>query len=260
MTEFLNATPQEVRRQRGTSYGFGMPLVDAVTAGYLLPPGSRIITISDSRVGEKEAQRMGELMNIIHGKTGTRRVLSLFDGAGSTSYAIARALPGAQVTGIDNDHEIHVRGKHNIQHAGLMDRVTLIEADALTYLDTAGEFDAIFIDPLWPDDPERYRDGRPFSLTETIPPLTDIIPAASKHSSLIVARIPLVTDIPELTAMGERLRKELFIDTNQIEEPGGMKTKAAFFAETGQLATSTRTAVFDPSKQIWETTAYQGQQ
>lgn len=254
MSEFPNATRQEIIDQRGPSaHVIGVLLVDAVAAGYSIPPGQRVRTISDSRVGEAEARRMDELMSAIQGKGGKRRILSLFDGIGSTSSAIARAIPNATVIGVDNDPETHERGRHNIGQAGLSGRVTLVEADALEFLESAGDYDAIFADPLWPSRPEGYSTGT-FSISETNPPLTDIFPRAAEHAPLVAARVPLIANIGEVFDLSRDHGRELIVDTLRIEEVGGMKTKTIYLANTGKTTMTTREKIYDSEQHAWKTT------
>lgn len=220
--------PSGEQLQKSEKHVFGLPLSTALAAGYVIPL-DRSNTVSDSRIGVAEAKKMGELIN-----RGTHKpnpnILSLFDGFGNTSHAIAAALPGAQVTGIDIDPLTHQIGLHNISHAGLTKRVRLYEADALTFLDTSPvRYDAIFVDPSWPSRPKSgYKS---FSIEQTTPPLSDIIPKALEHSILVGTRVPLITDIAEVTRWSDALGTQLFVDNLKVDEPNGQETLALFFVK-----------------------------
>lgn len=248
------ATKEEIMQQRSsTAYAFGVPLLKAVDAGYSIPPGRAIRTISDSRVGQQEARRMGELLAEINPDREHRpRILSLFDGIGSTSYAIARTLPYAEVVGVDLDNEANQRGIHNVENAGLSNQVTLVQADALEILEDPSIYDAIFLDPLWTPRPQGYLTGT-FSIRETQPPLDEVIPKALKRAPLVVARAPIITTQKELVTLNETLGTELFIDETRI--PDGQETIVAYFGQTGKTDASVREATLRSG--VWETTVYQ---
>jgi hypothetical protein len=258
VNELPSATIEDIAARRSSyAHAFGVSFPDAVQAGYSLPPGAKINTISDSRVGQQEARRMGELISLVKNSTdSTPQVLNLFDGIGSTSYAVATALPTAHVVGVDIDEETHERAKHNIARAGLQQRVKLVQADALSVLEEADGHDAIFLDPLWGKRPGGYLEGT-FSISETQPPLDEIISQALEHAPVVTARAPLITVQQELATLNTKLGTELFIDTNRIVEPHGQQTIVAFFARTGEKGVSSRESMLQSGKTAWETTAYQ---
>ena len=70
------------------------------------------------------------------------RLLDIGSGGGWSSIALARAYPGATVTGIDIDEQSVAMATVNAQSAGVADRVTFLHQDASTL--PAEQFDAAF--------------------------------------------------------------------------------------------------------------------
>ncbi len=72
-------------------------------------------------------------------------VLDLATGTGDLAVAIARAVPGARVTGADLSEGMIEVGRRKVAEAGLADRVTLLVADALALPFPDASFDVVTI-------------------------------------------------------------------------------------------------------------------
>jgi O-methyltransferase len=93
----------------------------------------------------------GEFLASLTAATGARRVLELGTAIGYSAAYIATAIgPTGQVTAVDLNPERAAVARKLWGQAGLTDRITLHEGDAMIFVSTVGtEFDLIFVDLLW---------------------------------------------------------------------------------------------------------------
>lgn len=74
-----------------------------------------------------------------------RSILDVATGTGDFAIALARACPGASVTGIDLSEGMMAVGRKKVEEAGLADRVNLSHADCLSLPFADGSFDAVTV-------------------------------------------------------------------------------------------------------------------
>lgn len=112
------------------------------------PPGTAVRPTSD-RVKEAIFDTLGS-----RGGVEGRCVLDLF--AGSGALGIEALSRGARaVTFVDDDRRALEAVRANLAATGLGDRATVVQADALAWLDVAPAFDVALVDPpyafeAWP--------------------------------------------------------------------------------------------------------------
>lgn len=78
-----------------------------------------------------------------HGAVG--RILDVATGTGDLAITLARAIPSANVTGIDLSEEMIAIGRRKVADASLDERVTLRQADCLALPFADGEFDCVTV-------------------------------------------------------------------------------------------------------------------
>lgn len=93
---------------------------------------------------------VGELLSIMAGVVGARRILELGAATGYSAIYLARgAAPvGGEVVSLENETEMVRRARENAAKAGLADRIDIREGDAreeMAALETAS-FDLVFMD------------------------------------------------------------------------------------------------------------------
>lgn len=74
-----------------------------------------------------------------------KKVLEIGTAIGYSTIKFAKAKDDVLVTSIEIDIDRHIQAKQNVNDCGLNERITLINADALT-IDLDDKFDLIFID------------------------------------------------------------------------------------------------------------------
>ncbi len=92
---------------------------------------------------------MGQLLSIMAGVTGARRILELGTANGYSAIWFAKgcADAGGKVVSLESDPEMAKRARENFQRAGVADRVEVREGDAMTEMVAMkGLFDLIFLD------------------------------------------------------------------------------------------------------------------
>lgn len=139
----------------------------------------------DIRITRRVAQRFQE-----------RHVLEACTGAGFTTIALAQAARHVTTVEIDPNHE--AQAKANVARAGLLDRVTFLEGDALSdeVLRQAQGIDAAFLDPDWAvTGPEHvYR----FLRSNMRPPADNLLEKVLHLTQDIALVLPPFIDLQEL--------------------------------------------------------------
>lgn len=250
-----NPPIQEIIERRGTTaQAFGIPLTTAAEKGYAIGP--HLQHVSDSRVDFAEGQRLGEFFD----PDQPLQVVSLFEGIGNTSLALARALPMAKIVAVELDSEVYDCAKHNVKKAGLETRITALQEDAVALLeDETTSGDVVFLDPHWKSREGGYTKASPFSLDDTTPPQTELVHLALPKFTIVAFRVPSAVDLTELRAFGEIIDREVFVDNHHIEEPRGQNTNTVFLANTGKTQLSIRRLTLTPPSHDWRKTAYETQ-
>ncbi|MDE7123752.1 MAG: bifunctional demethylmenaquinone methyltransferase/2-methoxy-6-polyprenyl-1,4-benzoquinol methylase UbiE [Alistipes sp.] len=74
-----------------------------------------------------------------------RRILDVATGTGDLAIALARALPGARVTGVDLSEGMLAGAREKVAARGLSDRIELVQGDAERLEWADGTFDAVTV-------------------------------------------------------------------------------------------------------------------
>jgi caffeoyl-CoA O-methyltransferase len=92
---------------------------------------------------------VGQLLALLLRTAGARDAIELGTAAGYSAIWLARGCTGSVVT-TERDPEVAAGARRNLAEAGLADRVRVIEADAIAYLEggAGGQVDAVFNDVL----------------------------------------------------------------------------------------------------------------
>jgi len=92
---------------------------------------------------------VGKLLAVLARARGARRVLEVGTAIGYGTLWLARAVPEARVLTIDPDRERRELARGFLERAGVLDRVELIEGEALQVLPRLeGPFDLVYLDAL----------------------------------------------------------------------------------------------------------------
>jgi predicted O-methyltransferase YrrM len=93
---------------------------------------------------------VGELLSLLAGISGARRMLELGAATGYSAIYLARgaAAVSGEVISLENDPAMARRARENAEKAGLSERITIREGDALTEMAAMepAPFDLIFMD------------------------------------------------------------------------------------------------------------------
>lgn len=117
----------------------------------LLPPRGEIFAELE-REAEAESipiadPELGVLLAILARAAGASRILEVGTAIGYGTLWLAEASPEARVVSIDRDPERLARAHETLTHAGVADRVELMEGEALEILPgLEGPFDLIYLD------------------------------------------------------------------------------------------------------------------
>jgi predicted O-methyltransferase YrrM len=107
-------------------------------------------TLSSTKAAIQVSPMEGKIIQVLLQMIEAKNVLEIGTLAGYSSIWIARALPlNGRLHTIEKSQEHHAIAQRNIELAGLMQRVTLHNAEALKILDQMNQyapFDAVFID------------------------------------------------------------------------------------------------------------------
>ena len=128
-----------------------------------------------------------------------RHVLETCTGAGFTTIALARVASHVTTVEIDPHHQ--AQAKANVARAGLSERVTFVEGDALSddVLRQTQGINAAFLDPDWADTgPEHvYR----FLRSNMHPPADDLLEKILLKTQNIALILPPCIDLQELKGL-----------------------------------------------------------
>lgn len=104
--------------------------------------------VSAGRWGVNIGGNEGKILQLLMKLTNASRVVEIGTLFGYSGVWIARALPaGGRLFTIERDHECVRMAKKAFEECEVLDRVTLVEGDALEALrDLEGPFDLVFID------------------------------------------------------------------------------------------------------------------
>lgn len=128
-----------------------------------------------------------------------RHVLETCTGGGFTTVALARVA--AHVCSVEIDPLHHVQARQNLASAGLLDCVTLINADVMAdhTWERLPPVDAAFLDPDWavtgPDHVHR------FVCSSTRPPADALLNRVLRATPNITLVLPPSIPVDELTAL-----------------------------------------------------------
>lgn len=101
---------------------------------------------------------VGRLLGILARAARCRRILEIGTAIGYGTLWLARGAPEARVTTIDPDPDRLAAARDVLDRAGVLDRVDLVEGEALPLLPTLeGPWDLVFVDAL-KDEYRRYLD------------------------------------------------------------------------------------------------------
>lgn len=93
---------------------------------------------------------VGELLALLAGVAGARRILELGAATGYSAIYLARgaAAVGGEMVSLENDPEMVRRARENAEKAGLTDRIHIRQGDAQAQMAAmeAASFDLIFMD------------------------------------------------------------------------------------------------------------------
>jgi hypothetical protein len=138
-----------------------------------------------------------------------RRVLETCTGAGFTTIALARAA--LQVVTIEIDPVHQAQARHNVEKAGLQDRVTYVTGDVLDkrILDGCPPIDAAFLDPDWavsgPGHVYRFRQSN------TRPPADALLETVLGLTPNVAIVLPPLVDTRELDGLPAHERQKLYM-------------------------------------------------
>ena len=125
---------------------------------------------------------------------------SVFDAfCGLGGNAIAFALSGKRVIACELDEGRLAMARANAELAGVSDRITFIQGDALSQLSTV-RCDAIFLDPPW-GGPEYSKIDR-FKLAFFAPDGEGLLDSAIRHFAGVAFKLPGNFDFSELEQFG----------------------------------------------------------
>lgn len=117
----------------------------------LLPPRGAIYAELESEAAAEAIPiadpELGKLLAILARATGARRILEVGTAIGYGTLWLAEAAPEARVVTIDRDPERLERARRALETAGVVERVDLIEGEALEILPGLdGPFDLVYLD------------------------------------------------------------------------------------------------------------------
>jgi len=167
----------------------------------------------DTYIATARTFKMGidfRLAKVIVERFAGRRVLETCTGAGFTTIALARRAAHVVSVEIDSDHQRQART--NLEHAGLLDRVTLVGGDVLSelVLSTLPPVDSAFLDPDWADDSAghvyRFRDSN------MRPPADRLLARVRKLTRDVALVLPPSLDPRELDGLPIHEHRKLFLD------------------------------------------------
>jgi caffeoyl-CoA O-methyltransferase len=124
----------------------------------LLPPREPLLAEMEKTAREDDVPisdpEVGKMLGILAGAVGARRILEIGTAIGYGVLWMARAVPEARIVSIDSDPERLAQARGYLERAGVLDRVELIEGEALTVLPRLqGPFDLVYVDAV----KEEYR-------------------------------------------------------------------------------------------------------
>lgn len=124
----------------------------------LLPPRESLLAELEKEAAEASIPisdpEVGRLLAILARSSGAERILEIGTAIGYGTLCLARAAPEARVVSIDRDPERLATARRVLEKAGVLDRVDLLEGEALEILPgLAGVFDLLYLD----GDKQSYR-------------------------------------------------------------------------------------------------------
>jgi SAM-dependent methyltransferase len=139
-----------------------------------------------------------------------RTVLETCTGGGFTTIALARTA--AHVITIEIDPDVGAQAKLNVQKAGLLEKVTFLDGDAMSgsLLAQCSPFDAAFLDPDWAVKSHRhvYR----FRNSNTEPPADELFEKIHAFTPNLALVLPPLVKTTELEGLPPHERQSLFLD------------------------------------------------
>jgi predicted O-methyltransferase YrrM len=110
----------------------------------LLAEMERLAAAEDIPISDPE---VGRLLEALAAGVGARRILEVGTAIGYGALCLARGAPEARVVCLDNDPERLAVAREYLQRGGVLERVELIEGDALVSLERLnGPFDLAYLD------------------------------------------------------------------------------------------------------------------
>ena len=139
-----------------------------------------------------------------------RTVLETCTGGGFTTIALARTA--AHVITIEIDPEVGAHAKLNVQKAGLLEKVTFLEGDAMdeNLLARCSPFDAAFLDPDWAvkEQGHVYR----FRNSNTEPPADKLLKRVHAFTPNLALVLPPLVKTTEFEELPPHERQSLRLD------------------------------------------------
>lgn len=204
-------------------YAFGLPL-DQVCPPFFLPSIRGLYSISDSRIGLKEATTIVDLSKDT--KEAKKPIAVLYEGIGNSSWCFATALGASgQVWAVDSDEDSHILATANARRANFDRRIANFHMNSYTFLDDSVKYNrrfrAVFLDPPWPEDD--------FVLTHINAPMEAAISQSTELTPVIGFRLPGEFPIEPVVELGSSLGRKTVIHAHHIQgHPAHFDTKAAY--------------------------------
>ena len=95
----------------------------------------------------RRSRQGGETLARACGAAKGLRIIDATGGLGRDAYLLASA--GAQVVALERDPTLAFFLTHNLERAGLVEEVAVLQADAMDYL-AENEADVVYLDPMFP--------------------------------------------------------------------------------------------------------------
>jgi SAM-dependent methyltransferase len=159
-----------------------------------------------------------------------RTVLETCTGGGFTTIALARTA--AHVITIEIDPEVGVQARQNVQKAGLLEKVTFVDGDAMNedLLAQCTPFDAAFLDPDWAV--KNHRHVYRFRNSNTEPPADELFERVRAFTPNLALVLPPLVNSKELVALPPHELQSLFLD-------GSHELYCLFFGDLAAVAPGT---------------------